>query len=214
MQIHLYTYNPVHNLPEGVILKDANTILNKSEIFRDNRNSFATFSDWFRIKLLFEKGGWWVDCDMICMKQFNFSNEYVIATERHGSGESAKTIVCNAVMKMPKGSDLARLVLEEINYILGKSDVMDITWTDIGSRVLSTVIADLHLENYLVSPAVFCPNNYEDYLDLSSKKIELGEGTYGIHLWNKMWEWNQLDPLVNVTEGSVVADVLLKHNRV
>ena len=78
----LFTYGVIENLPEGVLVKDANQILDKTKVFKDCKKSYATFSDWFRIKLLYDIGGWWVDCDVLCIKSFSTKQEYVFATER------------------------------------------------------------------------------------------------------------------------------------
>ena len=49
MEFHLYTYEDVDNVPDGVIIKDGNTILDKSEIFRYNNGSVSAFSNLFRL---------------------------------------------------------------------------------------------------------------------------------------------------------------------
>ena len=40
---HLYTYGAINNIPDGVIIKDANDILDKSEIFTYNNGSPSAF---------------------------------------------------------------------------------------------------------------------------------------------------------------------------
>ncbi len=42
---HLYTYGKVENIPEGVIVKDGNEIVPKSEIFRYKNGSLSAFSN-------------------------------------------------------------------------------------------------------------------------------------------------------------------------
>ena len=39
------------------------------------------FSNFFRYKLLLERGGWWVDADMVCLRPFAFDKEHVFASE-------------------------------------------------------------------------------------------------------------------------------------
>jgi hypothetical protein len=56
----------------GVRLKDANTILPQEEIFYfendlTHRPDIAPFADYFRIKLLYEVGGWYCDVDTVCL---------------------------------------------------------------------------------------------------------------------------------------------------
>ena len=90
-EYHLYTYNDVVNVPDNVIIKDGNEILSKEKIFSyqsgEGRGSFSAFSNFFRYKLLSERGGWWADTDMICLRPFDFEEEYVFLC-----GYSAKRI--------------------------------------------------------------------------------------------------------------------------
>ncbi|HLP19110.1 MAG TPA: glycosyltransferase [Chitinophagales bacterium] len=82
---HLWTYGPIENeLPEGVIMEDANEILPSDKIFRykhvnkygHGKGSVSGFSDIFRYKLLYEKGGWWIDMDVTCLKPLNVTTPY------------------------------------------------------------------------------------------------------------------------------------------
>ncbi len=66
--VHLYTYDDVAGVPEGVELRDANAILPRSRIFRyAEHDTVSGFSNFFRYKLLLERGGWWVDTDVVCL---------------------------------------------------------------------------------------------------------------------------------------------------
>jgi tetratricopeptide (TPR) repeat protein len=60
------------DVPPGVCLCDANEIIPRSEIFSYGsgaaRGSFAAFSNLFRLKLLYERGGIWADSDVLCLK--------------------------------------------------------------------------------------------------------------------------------------------------
>ena len=68
---HLYTYDKVKGVPEGTVIKDANEIVPSDMIFKyKEHNSYAGFSNIFRYKLLFDKGGYWVDTDNVCLKPF------------------------------------------------------------------------------------------------------------------------------------------------
>src|SRR4051812_6131780 len=63
---HLFTYGPVEGIPPGTVVQDACEILTESRIFqyRDHA-SYAGFANFFRYKLLLERGGWWVDTDAV-----------------------------------------------------------------------------------------------------------------------------------------------------
>lgn len=202
---NLYTYGEVQNVPEGVVIKNANEIIESSYIFKDNKDSYATFSDWFRIKLLYEIGGWWVDCDVFCMKKFNFKNPYVFATE-HVKHQNALGIqICNAILKMPRNSIIGKKILAKIEKRIDMGRLNEIYWTEIGANYITDVIL---LENEVASiykPDVFCPINYFDYKDLAAKKETLLSNlTYGIHLWNAMWEWADIEPFDRVEKGSLL----------
>ena len=85
-EYHLYTYSDIKNVPEGTIIKDGNEILPEDSIFTykygEGRGSVSAFSNVFRYKLLFDKGGYWVDTDVVCLNKWNFENhDYVFASE-------------------------------------------------------------------------------------------------------------------------------------
>jgi hypothetical protein len=70
-EFRLYSYHPQDAGP-GVIICDANEIVRESEIFyvRDRNTGspdIAPFSDFFRLKLLRDGGGWWCDVDTVCL---------------------------------------------------------------------------------------------------------------------------------------------------
>ena len=80
---HLYTYNKVKNVPKGTIIKDASKIMPKKEIFElKEKKTYLPFSDIWRYKLLYDKGGYWVDLDMIALKRFDFKEPPVFSSER------------------------------------------------------------------------------------------------------------------------------------
>ena len=73
---HLYTYEKVKGVPKGTIIKDGNTIMPMKQVFQ-YKQTFLPFSDIWRYKMLYEKGGYWVDLDMICIKPFDFKEPFV-----------------------------------------------------------------------------------------------------------------------------------------
>src|SRR5262249_4520867 len=102
--VHLYAYDPIDNLPAGVTIQDATQILPREMIFKNQlgkgKGSLAAFSDLFRFKLMLDRGGWWVDADIFCLKPFDFTSPYVFGFE--GTG------VASGAIKMPRGCKLAQ----------------------------------------------------------------------------------------------------------
>lgn len=205
VDFHLYTYNEIENVPEGIIIKNANDILDSNLIFKDSKRSYATFSDWFRIKLLYDLGGWWVDCDVLLVKKFNFRVKYVFATESFYNGSVLEIRICNAVIKMPRKSEIGRRILQKINDKLSAVSGDSIKWTEIGAGFLKDEIVDAYLERYIVIPEVFCPNAWNKFDTVSkSKDLKFDNRTYAVHLWNKMWEWSKMSPLNEAIEGTLL----------
>lgn len=101
---HLYVYDDVKSVPVGTVLMDANEILPSSAIFQYKGSpSFAGFANSFRYKLLLERGGWWADTDTICLKPFDFPEEYVFSSEINYKG---REVVNSGVIKAPAGSSV------------------------------------------------------------------------------------------------------------
>jgi len=113
---HLYTYEKVKNVPKGTIIKNGNDVMPKNEIF-SLKSSFLPFSDIWRYKLLYEKGGYWVDLDMIALKVFDFDKDYVFSSERtiqEGAYASkAKYVVNIGVLKSPPKSEFYKELYEK-----------------------------------------------------------------------------------------------------
>ena len=67
----LFVYHPVANVPPGCGVADARDILPEDQIFQYQegvgKGSYAGFANRFRYKLLFDRGGWWVDTDVVCL---------------------------------------------------------------------------------------------------------------------------------------------------
>ena len=103
----LWTYATAINAPSNVEIKDANEIIPKAQIFNytqankfgHGKGSFSGFSDIFRYKLLFDKGGIWVDMDITCLQSFSIKAPYFFRFHHHIG------LVGN-VLKAPKGSPL------------------------------------------------------------------------------------------------------------
>ena len=65
----LYAYDKSLSVPDGVTFRDASEICPEEEVFTyqsgPGEGSVAVFSNLFRYMLLYEKGGWWVDMDVL-----------------------------------------------------------------------------------------------------------------------------------------------------
>jgi len=187
-EYHLYCYDEVANVPRGTVLCDAAEILPASEIFYYRRGpgkgSVAVFTDLFRLKILFEKGGWWVDTDVVCLRRFDFAEPIVFASERTQTG----TQVANAVLKFPQGHAVASLCYEAAS----RENGADLTWGKIGPSLIDRIVRENGLQQFVKLPEVFCPIDWWDWERLLTKNANpprqlFTNESYAIHLWHEMW---------------------------
>ena len=230
---HLYTYSKLKDIPEGVVVRDGNEILPESEIFRYKNGSVSAFSNAFRYKLLYDKGHYWVDTDFVCLRRFDFRDDYVIGTEPVLNHTETKLNPC--VLKAPYRS-LPMFQGFQI-CMTNKPKVLDgtIQW-DLGPSSLRNICVDNRLEKFAVHSKTF--NTYEakdsftpiisasmvrelcNKIDTGRVKIDknlysalknyvsfddIPEDTYGIHLYNQTWKWNNYN-----SEGRYADDSLFE----
>ena len=62
-------------------------------------NQYPQFSDFFRYELLHQRGGWWIDTDVLCRSPTLPSQPIVVGETRRGK-------LCNAIMRFPAGHPL------------------------------------------------------------------------------------------------------------
>lgn len=60
---YLYTYKKYDNIPDGCIVRDANEIIPFSEFFLGKKNDYASFADYFRVRLICKEDTAWTDTD-------------------------------------------------------------------------------------------------------------------------------------------------------
>lgn len=203
-EFHLYCYDHVQGIPEGTIVKDANTILSSDSIFQYHSGSYAGFADWFRWELLSKYGNFWVDTDVICVKPFQFSSEIIFGLEQND-------LVCPAVIGFPKGHQLCSFLAnvcknpfnplpydtkkkkrKKLKYRLLGRGREKIGWGEAGGPIGFTKAlkyfnlysqAQSHLAFFPISPLhwdTIYDRTYEN------ESINLFTNTYAIHLWNEM----------------------------
>ena len=181
-EYHLYTYGDVGNIPAGTVVKDGAEILPAAMIFQyQQHKSYSAFSNFFRYKLLLEKGGWWIDTDLVCLKPFDFPEAYVFSSEKAVGNE----FINAGAIKAPAGSELMAYAWAAC---LSKNRA-ELVWGEVGPRLMADAVKRFSLESYVQRPDVFCPIGYSDWHKLLEPDItwEIGAATYAIHLWNEFW---------------------------
>ena len=187
-EYHLYVYGDVRHVPEGASVRNGEEVLPASMIFQYTREkSYAGFSNFFRYRLLLEKGGWWADADVICLKPFDFTNEYVFSSEMDLGAEVAAT----NVIKAPPRSDVMAYAWE----VCRRKKPSELRWGETGPRLMGEAIRNFSLEEFKEPHETFCPVSYEDWEEIlkPGARPALSPTTYAVHAWNEMWRRAALD---------------------
>jgi len=180
---YLWLYEPLQGeLPPEVHVKNASEIIPREQVFcyrntnqfGHGKGSFAGFSDIFRYKLLYEKGGWWTDMDVVCLKPLDFDAAYVFRNHHDFP-------VIGNIMKCPQGSELMKACFDEATQQVTDENT---DW-NLPIKILNKHIALKHLENHIL-PFTNC-DDWRIVKQLIIKNIAVPMHWHAIHLLNEEW---------------------------
>jgi hypothetical protein len=203
-RVVLHVYDEPANLPKGVTLADASEILPRDRLFTHaGSGSLAMFADGFRYRLLYERGGLWVDTDVVCLKPFDFDSSEIFAWQD-------ERVINNAVLGLPKGHRLAQWmweVCEHPNRALPYDSIKmrrrklmrkwlpgnarrHVAWGETGPNGLTAAAIHLHCTGAALPFWYFYPIPYSNWHTVFDSSLRdnpvLIAGSYGLHLWNEM----------------------------
>ena len=195
---HLYTYGDVSQVPDGAIIMDANEIIPGSMAFT-LRGGYSSFSDFFRWKLVLERGGWWADTDTICLKPFAFPGDYVFVG---GLGKPGSAdCVSSGMFKAPKGSPIMQWGWTQCANM--NTDTM--TWGQAGPPLFTEAVHKFELTDRIVAGCLFFPVFYTEapqaFIDTYVPRIS--PACFSIHLFNEMWRLAAVDKNATYPENSL-----------
>lgn len=206
--VHLYAYDDILSVPAGVTLCDARAVFDKSRYFGYESGpaagSPAGFSDLFRFKLLADKGGWWIDTDVVCL-----SGE-IPRVDAFYAFESAK-MVNGAVLRFPPRHPVMLQCLEEALNIGSRAK-----WGEIGPFLLTRVLRAGGLVDTVQPEATAYPIHWTDALDLfrPAKTASLASRIHSslfLHLWNEILRRTDIDKTLLPPAGSLLRDIADQH---
>jgi hypothetical protein len=203
--VYLWVYEtPKIELPNNVFLKNANEIIPEVDIFTYNSNdpvlnhgkgSLAGFSDIFRYKLLYEKGGWWSDMDVTCLKPLDFSEPYFFKGDNYLPARGS-------LMKCPKSSPIMKQCYEESLLTVNASSL---DWME-PVKILNNNIEKFRLSHYIQSDLLNLDN-----LTIVSKflneSVLLDEKWIALHWMNECWRRKGISKK-NAVKNSVYGNLL------
>ncbi|MEO1496463.1 MAG: hypothetical protein AAFV43_04860 [Planctomycetota bacterium] len=193
-EFHLFAYGDLDGVPPGVKRVDAREVLPESDVFYVRRGfgkgSPAFFADRFRYEMLLQRGGWWVDTDVVCVAPWDFDRQHVVGAQRQPDASGVNSCgVNNAVIRAPIGSPLMRRCLE----IFAQVDVQTAPWGSTGPLLLQQAIDDTGMADIAEPPDVFYPIDYWRIEQLF-EDADPPADTVGVHLWNAVWAKRGIDP--------------------
>jgi hypothetical protein len=197
---YLYTYDKVNGIPKGVKIIDGNEIMPAKDIFR-LKKTYLPFSDIFRYKMLYEKGNYWVDLDMISIKKLDFKEPFIFSSERtiqKGAYKMKVKYVPNiGILKAHPKSDfykeLYEKCLEHHKKGINKDKIKYM-------RILRDMIDKYNYSKYVKKPSYFCHLDWwyakDAFLNKTKFKSKYGVSAkdvnsmftepYTVHFWRDL----------------------------
>ena len=211
-EYHLYTYDNVAEVPDGATICDGSEILPRDAIFcyqhGFGQGSYSAFSNLFRYKLIFERGGWWVDTDVVCLRMFQFDDSFVFATENDDDG----TVNCaTCAFKCPAGAS----VLEYCIDVVLSRNKDTLRWGEIGPQLFSAAVRRYGLTAHCTPVEIFNPVDFVDFSSLVAPGFDMTRlaQSYAVHFWNQMWKSRNMDPTADPPPDSLSGILREKYAR-
>jgi hypothetical protein len=197
-EVHLYTYGRVGKVPYGTALMDANEIIPERNLFKV-RGGYSSFSDFFRWKLVRDRGGWYCDADTICLKRFDFPRDYVFVG---GFGKpGSDDCVSSGMFRAPANSPIMEWGWQECLKM--KPETM--SWGQAGPPLFTEGVHGFDLTGSIICGSMFFPVFYTEaphaFTDIYVPRIS--ESCYSIHLFNEMWRLAGADKNAMYPESSL-----------
>lgn len=181
-RVEVFSYNEL-SLPDGAVRVDAATILPEREVFTYQRGagkgSVSAFSNLFRYKMLYELGGIWADCDVLCLRSMHSLPVACVAREDSVS-------VNNGVMRFPPGHALPDELYRQA-VALGQ----DIVWGQIGPQLLTRLLPQFPDVEILPAQSFYPVHWREAWRLVLAGEYDhcasAAEGSYAVHWWNEVF---------------------------
>jgi Alpha 1,4-glycosyltransferase conserved region/Glycosyltransferase sugar-binding region containing DXD motif len=200
--VDLYAYDEIEGVPAGVRIVDAASILSRDRMFWHRRTgSIALFADWFRYRLLHERGGIWADTDVVCLQPLRYAQPEIYAWQDAHE-------INNAILGLPAGHPLAawmQACCEDPNRVLPYDTLSDrfrkwrrralqgnrrerTRWGEYGPKGFTLAARHLGYASKALPPSEFYPVACENWGELFSVGPEPAwlNTSHAVHLWNNM----------------------------
>jgi|TARA_Y100000296_G_scaffold66548_1_gene78662 mannosyltransferase OCH1-like enzyme len=182
-EFHLWLYDGVE-VPKGVVVENANHIVSLHEYFTYDegvsKGTAVAFSNLFRAQLLYQRGGLYVDLDVLCLKPYDFNKRFVFS-EQIDTGLDGDVATC-ILYSESVGEEL---FTDWTDWITAKkNNWRPIAHGDLGPILFTKLITLYNLKEYVLPKEYFCPIGWPSHKDIFDYKGD----SYGIHLFGSLWD--------------------------
>jgi hypothetical protein len=204
----LYTFEKNLKAPRGVRVRDAAEILSPDEFFvyEDGigKGSPAAFANLFRYRLLAEKGGWWVDTDVLCLSDKIPPFKAFFAAED-------EILINTAVLFFERHDPLMIRSFEEAKRMGRK-----VRWGDTGPYLFTRLVKELGYQDQIVPTALCYPVHHSKALDVLrpsefAEVTERTENSLFVHLYNASLQLKNVQKMKAPPAGSALAFWARRH---
>ena len=203
-EFRLYSYEPhrLRGVPSGIDLRDAAEVMPRDRMVTyAGTESYVLGSNFWRYEMLGMGLGYWVDLDMLLLKPFDFTGDYVFGREQQGTINTAVLLappdsaLVSDLRKVPVSGACPewygprRKLQFHFDRLRGRPDGIEyLEWGTFGPLMLTYFVKKHGLSGFASPPEVFYPLDWRDiralYGSAEEVEAELSEQTHGIHLYN------------------------------
>ncbi len=232
--IRLYAYDDIPNVPDGVELADANTILPQTGFLRHERTgSPALHSDLFRYHMLAKSDRMiWADTDAYCVKPFTTPNGHFYAWE-------SRNMLNGGVLGLPPDSATLAALLEFTrdefaipDWITGDDrtallaaqaagkpvHVSELPWGVWGPHAITHFLHKTGEVRFALPQAALYPFGYKDRALMLRPGLDpapyVTDQTYSIHFYGRRMRARILEKENGIPRPRSLIGQLLKKHRI
>ncbi len=203
-RVNLWSYAPIQNAPKGVWHRDAREVLPEKKVFLNLNQSYVSFSDLFRYKLLNEMGGLYADTDVMALTSTDFFSKPLLVTQREKSDANHVSINNNIIYNpSPRKGNLIDMAYTRASRFSPKK----IRWEEIGTRLMSDLVVQHPEHGYELMRPDFA--NPFDYWKCPGPLITPGSALLVnspfVHCYSSWWDRTGTDKNMAYPPGSLMA---------
>jgi hypothetical protein len=207
--VDLYTYDADLVVPAGVRVCDAGELIARDQVFVYQAEGFgkgspSAFSNFFRYSLLAEKGGWWIDTDVLCL------TDRIPLDDEFFARQDADFVAPGTMYFKPHHPIMLRCLDQATK--LGRN----VKWGDTGPRLFTRVLEECGWLDRAAAPSVCYPIHYSRALDAlrPAKTVDLAaqiESAWFLHVWNSTLVHRGVQKGCRPPKGSLLRTLMDRH---